>query len=156
MFFLYKKFFLNKKSWHFGLPLAQTISLRPYWQSLLVGGSVAIQTGSIYKVYLKRRRQLFFLAAYNTTLPLIGYNNLIIILTSCNHRNICDVNVSPKIHLPPGVPFIISVSEAIKTNIRAVSINSFTSFVTRTIGGHLAGFGSSFTSKVLFQNTITD
>ena len=35
------------KSTHFGLPLAQT--LRPNWQSL--GGSVAIQTWSIYKVY---------------------------------------------------------------------------------------------------------
>ena len=34
---------------HFGLPLAQTI--RPNWQSLLAGGSVAIQTWSIYKVY---------------------------------------------------------------------------------------------------------
>ena len=34
---------------HFGLPLAQTS--RPNWQSLLVGGSVAIQTWSIYKVY---------------------------------------------------------------------------------------------------------
>ena len=30
---------------HFGLPLAQTI--RPNWQSLLAGGSVAIQTWSI-------------------------------------------------------------------------------------------------------------
>ena len=30
------------KSRHFGLPLAQTI--RPNWQSLSVGGSVAIQT----------------------------------------------------------------------------------------------------------------
>ena len=37
------------KSRHFGLPLAQTI--RPNWQSLLAGGSVAIQTWSIYKVY---------------------------------------------------------------------------------------------------------
>ena len=37
------------KSRHFGLPLAQT--LRPNWQSLLAGGSVAIQTWSIYKVY---------------------------------------------------------------------------------------------------------
>ena len=39
------------KSRHFGLPLAQTI--RPNWQSLLAGGSVArpIQTRSIYKVY---------------------------------------------------------------------------------------------------------
>ena len=35
------------KSRHFGLPLAQTI--RPNWQSLLAGGSVAIQTWSIYK-----------------------------------------------------------------------------------------------------------
>ena len=34
---------------HFGLPLAQTI--RPNWQSLSAGGSVAIQTWSIYKVY---------------------------------------------------------------------------------------------------------
>ena len=34
---------------HFGLPLTQTI--RPNWQSLLAGGSVAIQTWSIYKVY---------------------------------------------------------------------------------------------------------
>ena len=33
------------KSRHFGLPLAQTI--RPNWQSLLAGGSVAIQTWSI-------------------------------------------------------------------------------------------------------------
>ena len=32
-----------------GLPLAQT--LRPNWQSLLAGGSFAIQTWSIYKVY---------------------------------------------------------------------------------------------------------
>ena len=37
------------KSRHFGLPLAQTI--RPYWKSLSAGGSVAIQTWSIYKVY---------------------------------------------------------------------------------------------------------
>ena len=35
------------KSRHFGLPLAQTI--RPNWQSLSAGGSVAIQTWSIYK-----------------------------------------------------------------------------------------------------------
>ena len=34
---------------HFGLPLAQTI--RPNWRSLSAGGSVAIQTWSIYKVY---------------------------------------------------------------------------------------------------------
>ena len=33
------------KSRHFGLPLAQTI--RPNWQSLSAGGSVAIQTWSI-------------------------------------------------------------------------------------------------------------
>ena len=37
------------KSRHFGLPLAQT--KRPNWQSLSAGGSVAIQTWSIYKVY---------------------------------------------------------------------------------------------------------
>ena len=37
------------KSRHFGLPLAQTI--RPNWQSLSAGGSVAIQTWSNYKVY---------------------------------------------------------------------------------------------------------
>ena len=37
------------KSRHFGLPLAQTIM--PNWQSLSAGGSVAIQTWSIYKVY---------------------------------------------------------------------------------------------------------
>ena len=37
------------KSRHFGLHLAPT--LRPNWQSLLAGGSVAIQTWSIYKVY---------------------------------------------------------------------------------------------------------
>ena len=37
------------KSRHFGLPLAQTI--RPNWQSVLAGGSVAIQTWSIYKIY---------------------------------------------------------------------------------------------------------
>ena len=37
------------KSRHFGLPLTQTI--RPNWQSLLAGGSVAIQTWSIHKVY---------------------------------------------------------------------------------------------------------
>ena len=37
------------KSRHFGLPLAQTI--RPNWQSLSAGGSVAIQTWGIYKVY---------------------------------------------------------------------------------------------------------
>ena len=37
------------KSRHFGLPLAQTI--RPNWQSISGGGSVAIQTWSIYKVY---------------------------------------------------------------------------------------------------------
>ena len=36
------------KSRHCGLPLVQTI--RPNWQSLLAGGSVAIQTWSIYKV----------------------------------------------------------------------------------------------------------
>ena len=35
------------KSRHFGLPLAQTI--RPNWQSLSAGGSVAKQTWSIYK-----------------------------------------------------------------------------------------------------------
>ena len=47
------------KSRHFGLPLAQTI--RPNWQSLLAGGSVTIQTWSIYKsLYLKRRGQLLF------------------------------------------------------------------------------------------------
>ena len=40
------------KSRHFGLPLAQTI--RPNWQSLSAGGSVAIQTWSIYKVYTLR------------------------------------------------------------------------------------------------------
>ena len=34
------------KSRHFGLPMAQTIRLN--WQSLLAGGSVAIQTWSIY------------------------------------------------------------------------------------------------------------
>ena len=34
---------------HFGFPLAQTLT--PNWQSLIVGGSVAIQTWSIYKVY---------------------------------------------------------------------------------------------------------
>ena len=37
------------KSRYFGLPLAQTI--RPNWQSLSAGGSVAIQMWSIYKVY---------------------------------------------------------------------------------------------------------
>ena len=37
------------KSRHFGLPLAQTI--RPNWQSLSAGGSVAIQTWSVDKVY---------------------------------------------------------------------------------------------------------
>ena len=37
------------KSRHFGLPLAQTT--RPNWQSFSAGGSVAIQTWSIYKVY---------------------------------------------------------------------------------------------------------
>ena len=37
------------KSRHLGLPLAQTV--RPNWQSLLAGGSVAIQSWSIYKVY---------------------------------------------------------------------------------------------------------
>ena len=37
------------KARHFGLPLAQTS--RPNWQSLSAGGSVAIQTWSIYKVY---------------------------------------------------------------------------------------------------------
>ena len=36
------------KSRHLRLPLAQTI--RPNWQSLLAGGSVAIQMWSIYKV----------------------------------------------------------------------------------------------------------
>ena len=35
------------KSRHFGLPLAQTS--RPNWQSLLAGGTVAIQTWSITK-----------------------------------------------------------------------------------------------------------
>ena len=39
------------KSRHFGLSLAQT--LRPNWQSLSAGGSVAIQTWSIYKVYTR-------------------------------------------------------------------------------------------------------
>ena len=34
------------KSRHFGLPLVQTIG--PNWQSLSAGGSVAIQTWSIY------------------------------------------------------------------------------------------------------------
>ena len=37
------------KSRHFGIPLAQPI--RPNWQFLSAGGSVAIQTWSIYKVY---------------------------------------------------------------------------------------------------------
>ena len=37
------------KSRHFGLPLAQNI--RPNWQSHSAGGSVAIQTWSIFKVY---------------------------------------------------------------------------------------------------------
>ena len=37
------------KSRHLGPPLVQTT--RPNWQSLLAGGSVAIQTWSIYKVY---------------------------------------------------------------------------------------------------------
>ena len=37
------------KSRHFGLPVAQTI--RPNWQSVLTGCSVAIQTWSIYKIY---------------------------------------------------------------------------------------------------------
>ena len=37
------------KSRHFRLPLAKTI--RPNWQSLSAGDSVAIQTWSIYKVY---------------------------------------------------------------------------------------------------------
>ena len=37
------------KSRHSGPPLAQTI--KPNCQSLLAGGSVAIQTWSIYKVY---------------------------------------------------------------------------------------------------------
>ena len=37
------------KSRHFGLPLALT--LRPNWQSLLAGGSFAIQMWSLYKVY---------------------------------------------------------------------------------------------------------
>ena len=37
------------KSRHFGLPLAQTI--RPNWQSFSAGGSLAIQTWIIYKVY---------------------------------------------------------------------------------------------------------
>ena len=36
------------KSRHFGLPMEQTI--RPNWQSFSAGGSVAIQTWSIYKV----------------------------------------------------------------------------------------------------------
>ena len=46
------------KSRHFGLPLAASLieltlaqTIRPNWQSLLAGGSVAIQTWSIYKVY---------------------------------------------------------------------------------------------------------
>ena len=47
------------KSRHFGLHLAQTI--RPNLQSFSVGGSVAMQTWSIYKsLYLKRRGQLQF------------------------------------------------------------------------------------------------
>ena len=40
------------KSRYFGLPLAQTI--RPNWQFLSAGGSVAIQTWSIYKIYTYR------------------------------------------------------------------------------------------------------
>ena len=40
--------FLVKSSYS-GLPLAQTI--RPNWQSLFAGGSVTIQTWSIYKAY---------------------------------------------------------------------------------------------------------
>ena len=50
--------------------------------------------------------------------------NYTFILTSCNYFHISDVYECPKIDLPPGVPFIISVSEAIMP-IRAVSINSF-------------------------------
>ena len=39
------------KSRHFGLPLPLAQSIRPNWQSLIAGGSVTIQTWSIYKVY---------------------------------------------------------------------------------------------------------
>ena len=44
------------KSRHFGLPLAQTI--RPNWQSLLAGGSVAIQTWSISKFIHEETRTI--------------------------------------------------------------------------------------------------
>ena len=44
------------KSRHFGLPLVQTI--RPNWQSLLAGGSVAIQTKYLQSLCLKRQGQL--------------------------------------------------------------------------------------------------
>ena len=58
------------KSRHFGLLVAQAI--RPNWQSLLAGGSGAIQTWSILQsLYLKRRGQLPFqasLSGLNTTL----------------------------------------------------------------------------------------
>ena len=40
------------RSRHFEIPLVHTI--RPNWQSLLAGGSVAIQTWSIYGVYARK------------------------------------------------------------------------------------------------------
>ena len=40
------------RSRHFELPLVHTI--RPNWQSLLAGGSIAIQTWSIYGVYARK------------------------------------------------------------------------------------------------------
>ena len=59
------------KSRHFGLPLAQTI--RPHWQSLLAGGSVAIQTWSIYKVIPEEMRTITVpsLSGFFTTLPFV-------------------------------------------------------------------------------------
>ena len=47
--------------------------------------------------------------------------------------------------------------EAVMTNIRAVSINSFTGPKFVPQGAYLAGFCSSFViSKVHYQSTITD
>ena len=78
------------KSRHFELPLAQTI--RPNWQSLLAGGSVAIQMWKYSQnLYLKRRGHLLFQvwAGYNTTLPLL--------YRSCAYN--CPMNCNDNIHL---------------------------------------------------------
>ena len=49
------------KSRHFGLPLGLAQTIRPNWQSLLAGGSVAIQNVEyLQSLYLRRRGQLLF------------------------------------------------------------------------------------------------